>query len=102
MPDMESDGLRINCVRPGERPKVLEDWPPVRLVSGEWPGKWPKPSQPPPVLGQERPKALPAFWWDPLGLVPAVAGVGQTTPEAVLHVLTADLLLEDGTEFASV
>ena len=102
MPGLESDGLRISCVRPGERPKVLDDWPPVRLVSGEWPGKWPKPSKPPPVLGPQRPTALPAFWWDPLGLVPVVTGVGQTTPEAVIQVLTADLLLEDGAEFASV
>ena len=102
MPGLESDGLRINCVRPGERPRVLADWPPVRLVSGEWPVSWSKPSRPPPVLGPERPKALPAFWWDPLGLVPVVAGVGQTTPEAVVQVLTADLLLEDGAEFASV
>jgi len=100
MPDQESDGLRISCVRPGERPDILADWPPVRLVSGEWPGTWPKPSQPPPVLGPQRPTALPAFWWDPLGLVPVVAGVGQTTPEAVLQVLTADILLEGGTEFA--
>ncbi len=100
MPDQESDGLRISCVRPGERPEVLADWPPVRLVSGAWPETWPKPSQPPPVLGPQRPTALPAFWWDPLGLVPVVAGVGQTTPEAVLQVLTADILLEGGTEFA--
>lgn len=101
MPDQESDGLRISCVRPGERPDILADWPPVRLVSGEWPVTWPKPSQPPPVLGPQRPTALQAFWWDPLGLVPVVAGVGQTTPEAVLQVLTADILLEGGTEFAA-
>ncbi len=100
MPNQESDGVRIYCVQPGERPGIFADWPPVRLVSGEWPGKWPKPSQPPPVLGPERPVSLPAFWWDPLGLVPVVAGVGQTTPEAVLQVLTADILLEDGTAFA--
>ncbi len=101
-PDQESEGLRMNCVRPGERPEVLADWPPVRLVSGDWPAKWPRPAQPPPVLGSQRPVALPAFWWDPLGLVPVVAGVGQTTPEAVLEVLRADILLEDGTEFATV
>lgn len=102
MPDQESDGLRISCVRPGERPEILADWPPVRLVSGEWPEKWPRPSQPPPVLGSQRPTALPAFWWDPLGLVPVVAGVGQATPEAAVEVLTADILLEEGSEFASV
>jgi len=92
----------MNCVRPGERPEILADWPPVRLVSGDWPTKWPRPTQPPPVLGSRRPETLPAFWWDPLGLVPVVASVGQTTPEAVLEVLTADILLEDGTEFATV
>lgn len=102
MPDQEREGLRMNCVRPGERPEILADWPPVRLVSGDWPAKWPRPTQPPPVLGSQRPVALPAFWWDPLGLVPVVAAVGQTTPEAVLEVLTADILLEDGTEFATV
>ena len=102
MPGQEREGLRMNCVRPGERPEILADWPPVRLVSGDWPTKWPRPTQPPPVLGSRRPETLPAFWWDPLGLVPVVASVGQTTPEAVLEVLTADILLEDGTEFATV
>ena len=102
MPDQEREGLRMNCVRPGERPEILAGWPPVRLVSGDWPTKWPRPTQPPPILGSQRPVAAPAFWWDPLGLVPVVAGIGQTTPEAVLEVLTADILLEDGTEFATV
>jgi len=88
-------------VRPGERPDILADWPPVRLVSGRWPAQWPRPSPPPPILGPEGPKALPAYWWDPLGLVPAVAGVGRNAPEAVLQVLTADLLMENGTEFAA-
>ena len=92
----------MNCVRPGERPEILAGWPPVRLVSGDWPTKWPRPTQPPPIMGSQRPVAAPAFWWDPLGLVPVVAGIGQTTPEAVLEVLTADILLEDGTEFATV
>ncbi|MXZ22163.1 MAG: hypothetical protein F4Y84_16430 [Caldilineaceae bacterium SB0665_bin_25] len=101
MPDQESEGLRVNCVRPGERPDILADWPPVRLVSGDWPAQWPRPSQPPPVLGPQRPKALPAYWWDPLGLVPAVAGVGRNAPEAVIQVLTADLLMENGTDFAA-
>jgi len=101
MPEQEREGLRLNCVRPGERPDILADWPPVRLVSGRWPAQWPRPSQPPPVLGPEGPKALPAYWWDPLGLVPAVAGVGRNAPEAVLQVLTADLLMENGTEFAA-
>ena len=101
MPDQESEELRIYCVRPGECPDILADWPPVRLVSGDWPAEWSRPSQPPPVLSPQRPRALPAYWWDPLGLVPVVAGVGQNAPEAVLQVLTADILLEDGTEFAA-
>ena len=101
MPDGESEGLRTYCVRPGDCPDVLADWPPVRLVSGDWPAEWPRPLQPPPVLIPQRPRALPAYWWDPLGLVPVVAGVGRNAPDAVLQVLTADILLEDGTEFAA-
>ena len=101
MPDQESEGLRTYCVRPGDRPDILADWPPVRLVSGDWPAEWSRPLQPPPVLIPQRPRALPAYWWDPLGLVPVVAGVGQNAPDAVLQVLTADILLEDGTEFAA-
>ena len=101
MPDQESEGLRTYCVRPGDCPDVLADWPPVRLVSGDWPAEWSRPLQPPPVLIPQRPRALPAYWWDPLGLVPVVAGVGRNAPDAVLQVLTADILLEDGTEFAA-
>ena len=77
--NQEEGAFRICCVRPGERPDFLADWPPLRLVSGQWPAEWPR----------------PAFhWWDPLGLVPVVAGAGQAAPYAALHVLAADILEE--------
>lgn len=79
-------GLRICCVRPGERPDFLADWPPLRLVSGDWPAHWSRPSP---------------HWWDPLGLVPVVAGAGQAAPEAALHALSADILEEGGLHVAS-
>ena len=96
----EYTGLRVNCVHPGERPEFLDEWPPLRLVSGDWPGQWRRPSQPTATAGPERAAAGPAYWWDPLGLVPAVAGVGQTAPQAALQVLSADILFEGGTGFA--
>lgn len=74
-------GLRLCCVRPGERPDFLAGWPPLRLVSGPWPERWPRPA---------------SHWWDPLGLVPVVAGAGQVAPEASLQVLSADILEETG------
>lgn len=84
-PDHGNEDLRICCVRPDERPAFLEDWPPLRLVSGDWPSRWPRPS---------------SYWWDPLGLVPAVAGVGQAAPEAAFQALAADILQEEGASFA--
>lgn len=80
----EGGHLRICCVRPGERPDYLADWPPLRLVSGPWPEHWPRPS---------------SHWWDPLGLVPVVTGAGQVAPEATQQVLAADLLEEHGPHF---
>ncbi len=77
----EGGHVRICCVRPGERPDYLAGWPPLRLVSGPWPEHWPRPS---------------SHWWDPLGLVPVVAGAGQVAPEASLQVLSADILEETG------
>ena len=100
MADQEDTGLRVSCVLPGERPEILADWPPLRLVSGDWPPQWPRPSQPPAAAGPERAAATPAYWWDPLGLVPAVTGVGQASPEAALQVLAADILLEGAAHFA--
>ncbi len=80
-------GVRICYARPGERPDVLADWPPLRLVSGDWPTQWPRPSH---------------HWWDPLGLVPVVAGAGQAAPEAAAQVLAADILQASGPELANV
>ncbi|MCY3902585.1 MAG: glutamate mutase L [Caldilineaceae bacterium] len=77
----EGAGLRLCCVRPGERPDFLAGWPALRLVSGPWPEQWPRPV---------------SHWWDPLGLVPVVAGAGQVAPEASLQVLSADILEETG------
>ncbi len=97
----EYTGLRISSVQPGERPAILAEWPPLRLVSGEWPAQWPRPAQPPATATPDRAAAGPAYWWDPLGLVPAISGIGQTSPEAALQVLSADILFEGGTGFAT-
>lgn len=98
----ENTGLRVSCVHPGERPEFLAAWPPLRLVSGDWPAQWPRPSQPPAAAGSGQAAVVPTHWWDPLGLVPIVAGVGPSAPEAALQVLSADILLEDGAHFANV
>ncbi len=90
-----NDRLRISCVRPGERPEALARWPAIRLVSGDWPPGWPRPSRPAAGPGSSRASTMPAYWWDPLGLVPVVAGIGQSAPEAALQVLAADILEED-------
>lgn len=95
MSDQGGEGLRIRCVRPGERPEVLAGWPAIRLVSGDLPAGWPRPSRPDSVANSGRASSQPAFWWDPLGLVPVVAGIGQSAPEAALQVLAADILIED-------
>ncbi len=73
----EHGEVRVCFVRPKEDPSFLADWPPLRLVSGEWPAQWPRPS---------------TYWWDPLGFVPLVVTVGQVAPEAAVQVLAADLL----------
>ena len=78
-PDQGNGALRICCVRPGERHDILAGWPPLRLVSGDWPAQWPRPTP---------------HWWDPLGLVPVVVGAGQAAPQAALHLLAADILQE--------
>lgn len=75
--DRVDGGLRICCVRPGDRPGFLADWPPLRLVSGAWPSQWPRPS---------------IHWWDPLGFVPVVVSAGQIAPQAAVQVLAADIL----------
>jgi hypothetical protein len=56
----------------------LDGWPPLQLVSGEWPAAfWPQPE---------------IFWLDRSGMAPFVAAVGQMAPQAMLQVLRTDLL----------
>ncbi len=52
----EHGEVRVCFVRPKEDPSFLADWPPLRLVSGEWPAQWPRPS---------------TYWWDPAGVCAA-------------------------------
>lgn len=70
--------LQMRFTQPGQRPPGLEGWPPLQLVSGEWPTQlWPKP--------------IPS-WHDPLGLAPLVAAIGQMNPVAALQVLVQDIM----------
>jgi hypothetical protein len=74
------DGVRLRFVPPNTRPAALAGWPPLRLVSGDWPTHlWPRPR---------------GYWWDPTGLVPTVANLGQIDPLIAYQVLAQDLLLE--------
>lgn len=80
------DGVRLRFVPPNTRPATLSGWPPLRLVSGDWPiHLWPRPS------GQR----WPSHWWDPTGLVPTVANLGQIDPLIAYQVLARDLLHEE-------
>lgn len=79
------DGVRLRFVQPDTRPAALAGWPPLRLVSGEWPTHlWPRPP------GHK----WPSHWWDPTGLVPTVANLGQIDPLIAYQVLAQDLLHE--------
>ena len=70
-------GFNLRYIEPQTRPDELAGWPPLQLVSGEWPIQlWPLPE-----IG----------WWDPSGMAPIVAAVGQVAPQAMLQVLHADL-----------
>ena len=69
-PDM---GLHYAPVAAALEP--LPGWPPLRLLSGPWTG---------PPTG--------ITWWDQSGLAPLVATVGHVAPEAMLQVLTQDVL----------
>lgn len=71
-------GLQLRYVAPGTRPAGWESWPPLQLVSGEWPRDlWPRPA---------------VSWWDRRGLAPLVAAAGQAAPQAMIEALAADLL----------
>ncbi len=72
------NGVRMRFVQPKTRPPDLVEWPPLQLVSGDWPLRlW----SPPAVA-----------WWDRNNLAPMIAGIGQVAPLAMLQVLTLDLL----------
>ena len=76
--DGAEQGVQLRFVRPGTRPAELNGWPPLQVVSGEWPMElWP----PPPVA-----------WWDRRGLGPIITSIGQVAPAALVQVLTYDLL----------
>jgi hypothetical protein len=71
-------GLNMHYSEPQTRPPALDGWPPLQLVSGEWPAAfWPQPE---------------IFWLDRSGMAPFVAAVGQMAPQAMLQVLRTDLL----------
>jgi hypothetical protein len=68
----------MRYVAPNSKPPELDGWPPLRLVSGEWPAHlWPRPG---------------GSWWDRGALAPLVAAVGQVAPQAMLQVLSSDIL----------
>ena len=72
-------GAQILFVEPGTRPDTLDHWPPLSLVSGEWPTQhWPRPRN---------------AWWDRRALAPVIAALGQVSPRAMIDVLENDLLV---------
>ncbi|MBX3015927.1 MAG: glutamate mutase L [Caldilineaceae bacterium] len=76
--EQAEQGVQLCFVKPGTRPPELEHWPPLQLVSGDWPMElWPPPA---------------VCWWDRSGLAPLVATIGQVAPAAMLQVLQHDLL----------
>ena len=71
-------GVKLRYVQPNSRPEDSEGWPPLQLVSGEWPmNLWPRP---------------PASWCDRRALAPLIAAVGQVAPQAMIEALAADVL----------
>jgi hypothetical protein len=71
-------GLQMRYTPPNSRPADGGSWPPLQLVSGEWPaGLWPRP---------------PVAWCDRRGLAPLLAAAGQVAPQAMIEALAADVL----------
>lgn len=71
-------GLQLRYVEPHQRPSDLSEWPPLQLVSGDWPEElWPR---------------TPLSWWDRSGMAPMIASVGQVDPQAMIQVLRTDVL----------
>jgi hypothetical protein len=77
--DGDTNTVHTRYVAPHSAPPHPEQRPPLRLVSGPWPG----------------PDSLPGSvrWHDSLGLAPLVAAAGQASPAAAVQALTHDLLL---------
>lgn len=74
----EQTGLNMRYIEPQTRPPALDDWPPLQLVSGEWPlTLWPQPE---------------LYWWDRSGMTPFVAPLAQTAPHAAIQVLRTEVL----------
>ncbi len=75
-------GAQLLFTDPGSRPESLDRWPPLALVSGDWPiDFWPRPAN---------------AWWDQRSLAPVVAALGQVAPRAMMDVLENDLLVREG------
>lgn len=76
-----AQGVQLRFVKPGSRPAELDGWPPLQLVSGDWPMElWP------------RDPSANRCWWDRRALGPVVTPIGQVAPMALLQVLQHDLL----------
>lgn len=76
--DRAAQGVQLRFVKPGTRPAELAQWPPLQVVSGDWPLElWP-----PPQRG----------WWDRHGLAPVITSLGQVAPTALLQSLEHDVL----------
>ncbi len=75
-------GAQLLFTEAGSRPESLDRWPPLALVSGDWPTDyWPRPAN---------------AWWDRRSLAPVVAALGQVAPHAMMDVLENDLLVSEG------
>lgn len=73
-------GAWLRFVEPLAPLPDMDLWPPLQLLSGDWPNVLPLPSQVP--------------WWDRNGLAPAISALGQVTPQAMFDVLEADLFAD--------
>jgi len=75
----EQNGVRMRFVQPQTRPPDLAGWPPLQLVSGDWPQRfWPVPAR---------------HWWDRFSVAPLVAAIGQVAPLAMVQTLSLDVFM---------
>ncbi|MBK8047071.1 MAG: glutamate mutase L [Anaerolineales bacterium] len=79
--------LQARYIAPRTRLPDSERWPPIGLISGEWPNL-------------ALPTA-PSVWWDRSGMAAFVANVGQVAPQAMLQVLRTDLFEQRTTDSAA-